>query len=103
MDDFQVYMRNALKNIQFTDQVTELSVPYYDVADDVKNLVIEERDKAGMTQVDLAHKTGISQANISRIERGQTLPNLNTLKKIADAVDKRLVIKFEDFEEDDNG
>lgn len=103
MDDFQLYMRDALKDIQFTDEVKEASVPYYDIADDIKHLVIEERDKAGMTQVELAHKTGISQANISRIERGQTLPNLNTLKKIADAVDKRLVIRFEDFAEDDNG
>ena len=31
------------------------------------------------------------------------IKDIEKLKKIADAVDKRLVIQFEDFAEDDNG
>lgn len=102
MFDFQDYMRDALKEIRFDEQDVSVTLPVYDISEDVKKLVISERDKVGMTQKELSGITKISQANISRIESGQ-MPSLRTLKKIADAVGKRLVIRFEDFEEVDDG
>jgi len=44
-----------------------------------------ERD---MTQVDLAAATKILQKNISRYERGEALPTLDTLEKLAKALKK---------------
>jgi len=49
-----------------------------------------------MTQGDIALKAGIPQSTVSRIERlTHGLPKLATLKKIADALEARLVIKLE--------
>ena len=53
------------------------------------------REEAGMTQKELAEKTGIYQADISRIERGLANPSVSTLKRLADGLNMKLVIGFE--------
>jgi ribosome-binding protein aMBF1 (putative translation factor) len=55
--------------------------------------VVELREKHGLTQVQLAERSGIDQGDISRIERGSAMPNEKTLIRIADALnaDLRLV------------
>jgi DNA-binding XRE family transcriptional regulator len=55
--------------------------------------VIDLREKHGLTQVALAEKAGLPQAQISRIERGIVSPTSATLGKIAEALgaDLRLV------------
>ena len=45
------------------------------------------RERAGLTQVELAERCGISEADISRIESGSTLPNAATLERLAVALD----------------
>ena len=54
---------------------------------------IELREKHHLTQVELAEKTGLPQAQISRIERGAVSPTSATLARIAEALgaDLRLV------------
>lgn len=54
------------------------------------------RESMGMTQAQLEKKTGIHQAEISKIERGIGNPSVNTLKRIADATGHRLCISFAD-------
>ena len=41
----------------------------------------------------------LTQANISNIEKGMSKPTIDSLKRIADALGKRLRIEFEDQEE----
>lgn len=53
------------------------------------------REVAGMTQKELAEKTGIYQADISRIERGLANPSVSTLKRLAEGLNMNLVIEFE--------
>lgn len=62
---------------------------------DIAMQIVALREKAGFTQVELAERTGISQADISRIERGATSPTAKTLQRIAEALDAevRLVAK----------
>ena len=43
-----------------------------------------QRELAGLNQVELAHKIGISQQNISRWERDEVLPNIDFCVKLAD-------------------
>lgn len=49
--------------------------------------VMDLREKHGLTQAELAQRCGMSQADISRIERGSTSPTARTLQRIADALD----------------
>ena len=59
--------------------------------------VMDLRDKHGLTQAQLAQRCGMSQADISRIERGSTSPTTRTLQRIADALEAevRLVARTE--------
>jgi len=44
------------------------------------------RRAAGITQAELARRTGIHRPNIARVEAGRHMPSLGTLAKIADAI-----------------
>lgn len=52
------------------------------------------RDVAGITQKELAERTGIYQADISKIERGIANPSLATLKRLADGMGMELQLTF---------
>lgn len=41
------------------------------------------RSRVGITQLQLSERTGLDQAAISRMERGQHLPRIDTLRKVA--------------------
>jgi DNA-binding XRE family transcriptional regulator len=51
------------------------------------------RQKSGLTQIKLAEKSGISQQSISFVEQGYVNISLRTLKKIADALNLKIVLK----------
>lgn len=52
------------------------------------------REHAQITQKELAERTGIYQADISKIERGLGNPSLSTLERLADGLDMELSIDF---------
>lgn len=56
--------------------------------------MIDARKENGMTQKELAEATGISQADISRLERGTGNPSLKTLQRVARALHMTLKIDF---------
>ena len=56
--------------------------------------MIKARREAGLTQKELAERTGLQQSNISRIENGNGNPSLETLNKIAQGLGKKLAISF---------
>lgn len=41
------------------------------------------RAKAGVTQEDLAHRSGLDRTTVSQVERGEASPRLNTLIRLA--------------------
>ncbi|MBR5970066.1 MAG: helix-turn-helix domain-containing protein [Lachnospiraceae bacterium] len=61
---------------------------------DIKRALMQARIDAGMTQVQLSEATGISQADISRLENGTRNPSLGLLKRLADAMNATLRIEF---------
>lgn len=61
---------------------------------DITMSLIRARKEAGLTQAELSEKTGISQADISRLENGTRNPSLALLNRIAEAVDSTLRIEF---------
>ncbi|MCD8098887.1 MAG: helix-turn-helix domain-containing protein [Lachnospiraceae bacterium] len=54
----------------------------------------EARALTGMTQKQLAEKTGIYQADISRIERGIANPSISTLQRLAEGLEMDLDVRF---------
>jgi len=56
----------------------------------VNSLVRTARRRKGLTQRELADRTGISQPMIASIERGLQDPRYSTLKRILAAVDQEL-------------
>lgn len=100
MGDFQNYLDNALKKLDVNDTKNNDSLPKidYDVASDISELLVSIRKEIGISQRQLAEKTGVPQANISKIENGRYLPSLAILKRLADGLGRRLVIDFVDLE-----
>ena len=61
---------------------------------DITRAILDARIRAGMTQMELAEKSGISQADICRLEKGTRNPSIALLKRLADAMDSTLRIEF---------
>jgi len=49
--------------------------------------LVELREQHGLTQTQLAERSGMDQADISRIESGSTSPTTRVLQRIANALD----------------
>ena len=56
--------------------------------------IIDARKIAGITQKELAERTGINQADISKLENGNGNPSLRTLQRLAAGLGKTLKIEF---------
>ena len=98
MSDFQKLLDQALEKVNLTPVGDTPEMEEYDIDAEVRDLVISARNAADLTQKQLAQRSGVSQANISKIENGNYHPSLSTLKRIAGALGKRLVVSFEDPE-----
>ena len=100
MGDFQNYLDNALKKLDVNDTKNNDSLPKYeyDITDDISELLASIRKEMGISQEELSEKTGVPQANISKIENGHYLPSLTILKRLADGLGRRLVVDFVDLE-----
>ena len=60
--------------------------------------MLELRVRTGETQRALAQRLGMTESMISRLERGDHVPSLKTLCRIADAFARRLEIVFHEHE-----
>ena len=56
--------------------------------------LIDARKNSGITQKALSEKTGIAQADISKIEKGNSNPSLRTLQRLAAGMDATLKLEF---------
>lgn len=90
MSDFQKLVNEQLQDSEFRKEY-ETTFPEYELA---CSLIIA-RIAAGMTQKDLAEKSGIRQSNISRIENGSCVPTIATLRTLAQALGKKLCISLQ--------
>ncbi|MBQ9064737.1 MAG: helix-turn-helix transcriptional regulator [Blautia sp.] len=61
---------------------------------DIMRAMMNARIRAGLTQTELSQKSGISQADISRLENGTRNPSLSLLKRLAEAMNTTLKIEF---------
>jgi len=89
MSDLQELTQELMKDKEFKNEY-ELIQPEIDIT----RAILEARIQAGLTQSQLSAKSGISQADISRLEKGTRNPSLALLKRLADAMDSTLKIEF---------
>lgn len=56
--------------------------------------IIRTRVAAGMSQQKLAEKIGTTQSVIARLESGEHMPSVSTLKRVAEATHSKLHIEL---------
>jgi ribosome-binding protein aMBF1 (putative translation factor) len=61
---------------------------------DIKREIIKLRIEQGLSQQELADKVGTKQSAISRLENGEYNPSIDFLNKVAKALGKELLVKF---------
>jgi ribosome-binding protein aMBF1 (putative translation factor) len=85
------HIRENMKNPEFKKAWHDLDTEF-----ELLESMIKAREKAGLTQEELARKIGTKQPALSRLERGGfKKATVETLSKIAKALDARLVIKMQ--------
>lgn len=77
-------------------QDTELSREYEAIQPemDVIRAIVNARTSQNLTQNELAKRTGINQADISKLENGTRNPSINLLKRLAEGMGMNLKIEF---------
>jgi transcriptional regulator with XRE-family HTH domain len=63
---------------------------------DIARSIALARTSAGVTQIELAKRMGTTQTAIARLESGRVAPKTSTLQRFADAIERRLIIDFQE-------
>lgn len=56
--------------------------------------IIDARKQSGLTQKELSERTGITQGDISKLERGNANPSIRTLQRLAAGMGMKLRLEF---------
>ena len=83
------YLQEQLKNPDVKKEWDDLQPEM-----DVIRAIVEARTSQNLTQKELAERTGINQADISKLENGTRNPSVNLLKRLADGMGMMLKIEF---------
>ena len=66
------------------------SSPLKSISSNIGSIIRDHRLQKGMSQGDIEKRTGLLRCYLSRVENGHTVPSLETLQKIAGALDLQL-------------
>ncbi len=72
----------------------EIGKDTVDIMSKLAARLTEARNRIGITQKQLAEKTGIYQADISKIERGLSNPSISTLQRLAEGMGLQIEVSF---------
>ena len=89
MSEFQELLQEQLKDPDFKKEWDDIQPEM-----DVIRAMIDARIEKNLTQKELAARTGIDQADISKLENGTRNPSLKLLKKLASGLGMQLKIEF---------
>ncbi len=88
-DDFDKLLEKHMENPEFKKEYEALEPEF-----NIIQAIIDARKESKLTQRELAEKTGINQADISKLETGNANPTLALLKRLADGMDMTLKLEF---------
>jgi transcriptional regulator with XRE-family HTH domain len=89
--DWKDVRRDLLKNPDVKREYDALEAEFQ-----LASSLIERRLAKGLSQRQLANRIGTKQPVISRLESGESKPTLSLLKRVADALDARVVVTLEE-------
>ena len=86
LDDMK---KDLMKNPEFVKEYEAIQPEM-----DIIRAMIDARMAQHLTQKELAERTGINQADISKLENGTRNPTINLLKRLAEGMDMTLRLEF---------
>ena len=89
MSDFEKHLAKQMKDPAFKAEYDALEPEF-----SIIQAMIDARKASGLTQQQLAEKTGIAQADISKLENGSANPSLRTLRRLAAGMGMQLKLEF---------
>ncbi|MBR4235385.1 MAG: helix-turn-helix transcriptional regulator [Clostridia bacterium] len=89
MTKFDDFLAQQLKDEEFRREYDALEPEF-----EIIQALIDARVAQGLTQKELAKRSGIAQGDISKLENGIANPSLKTLRRLAAAMGKKLKIEF---------
>ena len=89
MSCYKDYKEKVLKDPEIKKEY-DAPQPEYDLI----QAMIDARISENLTQKELSERTGITQADISRIENGTRNPSLAMLKRLAEGLGMQLRLEF---------
>ncbi len=89
MKKFNDFLEEQKKDQAFQEEYDNLQPEF-----DVIRAIVDARTSQNLTQKQLAERTGINQADISKLENGTRNPSINLLKRLADGMGMMLKIEF---------
>ena len=87
--NYEKDLESRLKNEDFRKEYEALESEYI-----IIQAIIDARKKMHLTQKQLSQRTGINQADISKIETGVSNPTLKMLNRLAEGMDMTLKLTF---------
>lgn len=89
MKTLQELKKEQMKNPEFVKEYEAIQPEM-----DVIRAIVDARTSQNITQKELAERTGINQADISKLENGTRNPSINLLKRLAEGMGMVLKIEF---------
>lgn len=89
MTNYEKFKKEMLSNPDVKEEYDALEPEF-----DIIQAMIDARKQQHLTQKELAERTGITQADISRIENGTRNPSLEMIKRLAKGMGMRLKLEF---------
>ena len=89
MSEFQDFLNEQLQDDEFRKEWEDIQPEM-----DVIRAIVDARISQNLTQKELAERTGINQADISKLENGTRNPSLKLLKRLADGMGLTLKLEF---------
>ena len=89
MKTLNQYMKEQMNDTEFASEYERIQPEM-----DVIRAIVDARTSRNLTQKQLAERTGINQADISKLENGTRNPSINLLKRLAEGMGMVLKIEF---------
>lgn len=86
-----------LKNKSFKNKEVKAEYDLLEAEFELIDVLVTMRNKAGLTQEQVAKKLGTQKSNISRLERGSSNPSWKTLQNYAHACGFELLMKLKNI------